>query len=44
MITVHMSLYKINGVQLFGKHTEVVYISYTMATWDSPDICPPPSG
>ena len=42
MIEVQMRLYKTDGVipllPVFGEYTEVVYIIYTMATWDSPDI------
>ena len=44
MIKVQMCLYKTDGVfsscllLLFGEYTEVVYITYTMASRDSPDI------
>ena len=43
MIEVQMHLYKTDGViplplLLFGEYTEVVYITYTMATQDSSDI------
>ena len=32
MVNVGLSLH------LLGEHTQVVYITYTMATWDLPDI------
>ena len=44
MIEVQMRLHKSDGVisirlcYFFGEHAEVVYITYTMATRDSPDI------
>jgi len=44
MIEVQMLLYKTDGVNpslpllLFGEYTDVVYITYTMATRDLPDI------
>jgi len=36
-----MPLYKTNGIvmdHLFSEHAVVVYITYTMATYDLPDI------
>ena len=40
MIKVQMHMYSdpLLPLLLFGEYTEVVYITYTMATWDSPDI------
>ena len=43
MIEVQMRLYKTDGVillalLLFGEYTEVVFSTYTMATWNLPDM------